>query len=321
MSQPYVSIHGNRLGLSGDGILRVDGRDFKGAVPTLGKDIFVDSVTGNDNSDGLVPDRALATLDAAFAKCTADKGYVIYVLPKHSETITGAGGITHDVAGVSVIGLGQGGQRPTFLMDAGTAVTYLITGNDAYVSNIVLNSGHADVATAINIQTATGVTIDGVEFGDNTTDENFVNCVQSGTTTDNQCDDLTLINNIWQSIDAGCISFYVGLGDVTGLLVSNNLVNHAGTGAASLVQMTSGDDARQVAIDHNRFMCLDAAGGVGIFFTDTAVNTGFVNDNFQALKDVADELVASGSSGLFFYENRTASVADKTGYVLPAVDS
>ncbi len=83
---------GTRLGLTGNGILCVDGKEVKGAVPNLGKDIFVDSVTGSDNSDGLTPDRALATLDAAFAKCTANKGYQIFVLPLHAETVTGAAG-------------------------------------------------------------------------------------------------------------------------------------------------------------------------------------------------------------------------------------
>ena len=43
----FVSIHGNRLGLIGSGILQVDGQNIHGGVPTLGKDVFVDSVTGN----------------------------------------------------------------------------------------------------------------------------------------------------------------------------------------------------------------------------------------------------------------------------------
>ena len=67
----------------------------------------------------------LATLDAAFALCTADKGYRIIILPNHSETVTGVGGITADVAGVSVIGLGIGAQRPRFLMDGAATVTQI----------------------------------------------------------------------------------------------------------------------------------------------------------------------------------------------------
>ncbi|KKL54861.1 hypothetical protein LCGC14_2261160, partial [marine sediment metagenome] len=167
----YVSIHGKRLGLLGNGMLSVDGKAFKGAIPTLGRDIFVDTVTGADTSDGLTPDRALATLDAAFAECTANKGYRIIVLPNHAETVTAAGGIAHDVAGVSVIGLGNYNQRPRILMDAGTA-TYDISAADAYIENVVFASGHLLSAFCFDV-TAVGAHIHNVQFDDNTTAENW----------------------------------------------------------------------------------------------------------------------------------------------------
>ena len=322
MTANYVSVHGNRLGLAGNGVLRVDGRDFKsGVVPNLGKDIYVDSVTGADTSDGLTPDRALATLDAAFAKCTANKGYVIYVLPNHSETVTGAAGIAHDVAGVSVIGLGHGGQRPTFLMDASTAVTYKITGSDAIVHNLVFNSGHADVVTCIDVQTATDVWIDSCEFGDNTTNENWLTCIKSGTTTDNQCDGLKVTNCKWTSPDAGCLEFIEHTGDVDRLHVEGNYVRHNGTNSP-LILSTAGDDLQDGLIKGNMITTKINASAVGILSNNQTDNTGIIAENYVGHLDVAGEVLATGeNSGMYCFENRMSGVVTASGYLLPAADS
>ncbi|KKL85113.1 hypothetical protein LCGC14_1958010, partial [marine sediment metagenome] len=311
-----------RLGLSGNGLLRVDGKDFKGAIPTLGKDIFVDSVTGADTSDGLTPDRALATLDAAFAQTVADKGYQIFVLPKHAETITGAAGIAHDVAGVSVIGLGHGGQRPTFLMDAADTVTYKITAKDAYVSNLLFNSGHSDVVTCIDVQIATDAWIDGCQFANNTTNENFVTCIKSGTTTDNQCDGLKITGCLWMQVDAGSLEFIEILGDLDHLTVTGNIIQHEGTGLAVLVVVTDGDDIQYATIADNIHRSKDAAGAVGILQSNQTDNTGILARNLSACLDTADERIATGeNTGLYYYENFTSSDVVKRGYILPARDA
>ena len=64
---------------------------------------------------GRVPGGNLhATLDAALASCVANRGDTIFVTPNHTETMTGAGGITLDKAGVSIKGLGRYDARPAF---------------------------------------------------------------------------------------------------------------------------------------------------------------------------------------------------------------
>lgn len=315
--------YGNRVDIDDSGLLRIDGTNFRGGVPTLGKDIFVDSVTGQDTgSDGLTPDRALATLDAAFAKCTADKGYQIFVLPNHSETVTGAAGIAHDVAGVSVFGLGFGGNRPTFLMDAADTVTYGITANDAYVSNLVLNSGFSDVVTCFDVQVATDAWIDNCEFGNNAADENWLTCIKSGTATDNQCDGLKVTNCRWNQIDAGSLEFIEILGDLDRLVVKGNFVSHEGTGLAPLIVVTAGDDIQQALIADNVCRSKDAAGAVGILSNDQTDSTGIIARNYAASLDVAGEVIHTASNtGLYTFENYSSSVVTASGYLLPAADT
>lgn len=73
---------------------------------------FVDSGSGTNGAGyGQNPDSPLATIDYAIGLCTANQGDVIYVMPGHTETITGTD-ITVDVAGISIIGLGKGSLMP-----------------------------------------------------------------------------------------------------------------------------------------------------------------------------------------------------------------
>lgn len=115
-------------------------------METPGEVFFVSSVTGTDAAGyGLAYDSPVATLDYAIGLCTASKGCVIVCLPGHSETTTA---IALDVAGVKIVGLGFGQNRPTFT--ATTAATDLInvTAANCVIRNIRL-VGAASGCTAL----------------------------------------------------------------------------------------------------------------------------------------------------------------------------
>lgn len=87
---------------------------------TTGQRFFVDSATGSDAAGyGYNPDKPVATLDYAVSLCTANKGDVIFVMPGHSESLAADSAVDLDVAGITVIGLGFGRQKPVF---NGTAI-------------------------------------------------------------------------------------------------------------------------------------------------------------------------------------------------------
>jgi hypothetical protein len=75
------------------------------------KRIFVDSNNGSDTNQGDTPSTAKATIASAVSAATASVGDVIYVMPRHAETVTAA--IALSKAGISVIGLGSGSAKPT----------------------------------------------------------------------------------------------------------------------------------------------------------------------------------------------------------------
>lgn len=78
-----------------------------------GKVLWLDSVAGSDQNKGTF-DRPFSTIDYAISQCTASNGDVIMVKPGHAENVADATTFQVDVAGVTIIGLGTGSNRPTF---------------------------------------------------------------------------------------------------------------------------------------------------------------------------------------------------------------
>lgn len=133
---------------------------------TTGNIFFVNSNTGTDGSGyGQNPDQPVATIDYAVGLCTANKGDRIYVMSDHAETITGAAPISIDVAGVSIIGLGQGSNRPTITFGTATTAAIKFLANNCRLSNVRCV---ANVDSLVNfVQGATAAddeTIDNCDF-------------------------------------------------------------------------------------------------------------------------------------------------------------
>ena len=142
---------------SGGDLIYVDKTAEPGAV------FFVSSVTGSDYAScGRSPRLACGTIDYAVGLCTADKGDVIYVMPNHNEGLGASGHIAFDVAGITVIGIGYGGERPRIDYDSAAAS---VTVDAANVTLKNLTFLPSVTATLIGIDvTASHVTLDGLEF-------------------------------------------------------------------------------------------------------------------------------------------------------------
>ena len=124
---------------------------------------FVHSGTGTDAAgNGQNPDAPVATIDFAVGLCAAGKGDVIYVMPGHNEGL-GDAQIDLDVAGISVIGLGQGSLRPRIDFDhANSSIN--IGANGVTVKNLTLLPSITDVLVGIDVEAAaTDALIEDVE--------------------------------------------------------------------------------------------------------------------------------------------------------------
>ena len=140
--------------MASKGTYKVSGIPINPGNPTIGTRFLVHSGTGNDvPENGLRLEQPFATLDYAIGKCTANQGDIIDVLAGHAETISAAGGVTADVAGITVNCLGEGATRPTFTMSA-TGSSILITAASFKMSNFVIAPSVDAVTNPVHIQAA-----------------------------------------------------------------------------------------------------------------------------------------------------------------------
>ena len=147
------------------GVFTIAGID---AVP--GNVFFVDSTAsgaGVTTSHGRTPDAPFSTLSYAYSSGLLAADDVVYVMPGHTETIGSAGAVTASTAGVTVIGLGDGANRPTFNFTT-TDATMLITAASTTWKNLLTVANTAiDVVDGIIVTGAdcTLVDIEGRENG------------------------------------------------------------------------------------------------------------------------------------------------------------
>lgn len=128
---------------------------------------FVDSgntARGGDTSGfGGNPDTPFLTIDFAIGQCTAGQNDTIYVLPGHAETVIAAAGVAVDVAGISIIGVGTGDNRPTVTFTTDVAADLDVDSDDVTLANLIFVNG-IDSQTAMIDVNADDFTIEDCEF-------------------------------------------------------------------------------------------------------------------------------------------------------------
>jgi len=186
------------------------------------------------------------TVDAAVGACTANQGDTIYVMPGHTEDISGTTSLVVDIAGVSIIGLGIGDERPTLSFTATDSRVELDA--DCRISNMIWNASISAVVVGFNFDA------NGIEF-----DHNELNWVDTG-------DDFVTMLDI-DAFDNINIHHNDFIAEDTG-------------GCDEAIRM---DDANNVKIEHNYFYG-DFTDGVIIGEDTLGVNL-LINDNVMYNSD------------------------------------
>jgi hypothetical protein len=253
------------------------------------------------------------SIDTAIGNCVADRGDIIYVLPKHTETIGAAGGITADIAGVSIIGLGNGNSRPTLTWSA-TASSFLITAANVLVKNIITTISIDEVVSMFAVSAA-GVTLDAVDFVPYASGQ----AIQWLLTT-NAADQLTIKNCFHrQTAAANTAQKWIQLVGTDHTRILNNTIwmtakadtaSHAISGSTAVVQCE---------IVGNRIAFLGAT--ITIIINLVTTSTGIISDN--RLAGGAAVLLAVGITGdaCYMWENYLTNTAAASGAIAPAADT
>lgn len=304
--------------LSGLEVAGVPTMGIGGGLPIAPRYFFVSSDYGSDGNTGAF-DSPYATIGQALTAVSSQHkvGDTIVLMPGHSQTITGAGGIACATADVNIIGLGVGTSRPTFLMDGGTTVTVTVTAANVLWRNCVFNSGHSNVVTCFNI-TSTGCVLDGLEFGNNTTNEDFLTPIKA-TGGDNTADGLTVINCRWLTSDADDLEMIEITGNLNKLSVINNLMISAGT-TSPLVLSAGAKVLTQAYIAYNNVQNANTSGDM-LINNGGATNTGLVCNNNVGNLDTTGPQDLGAATGLQFFANYTTSTSTLSGGINPVADT
>ncbi len=146
-----ISAYGLLLGVPGN------------TVPsTTGTTYYVSSVSGISGNAGTDVSVPVATIKQAVALCAASKGDVIIVMPGHTESITSATTLDVNVAGVRIVGLGTGRNRPV-LNFTNTAGKVVVSAANVSISGIVFTADVSAVVTGVSV-TASDVTFENCEW-------------------------------------------------------------------------------------------------------------------------------------------------------------
>lgn len=142
----------------------------------VGNVYYVSSTLGSSTGPGFAPANAYATIDQAVGACTANNGDVIIVLPGHADSVTAAGGLDIDVAGITIWGLGEGSLKPTVTLSTATTADVDVDAANIKIKGIKFVSGIDDLAVMLDVNEG-GITFEDCEFVGPATTEciNFVN--------------------------------------------------------------------------------------------------------------------------------------------------
>lgn len=284
-------------------------------VLTTGNVFYVNSSTGSDGNAGTSPEQPFATLDWAIGMCTASNGDVILLMPGHAETLNAASDITADVAGVSIIGLGIGANRPTFSWST-TDSTFVVSAANVRISNIRCTATIDEVVTLFSV-TAARVVFDKVDYFETASAQ-----ARQFLLTTNAADYLEVRNCYhYQVTAAGAAQSWIALVGIDGGIIEDNTFRLTLNNAAGSVTIHGSTACIGTVVRRNTIVQLGGTTQVsGILFADSSTGV-FVHDNRVAVGSTALAGVVDVGNAGYAAENYALNTADRSGIIDPVADS
>ena len=288
-----------------------------------GSVFFVDSNVTNEG-DGTSWARARDTLDEALDLCVSARGDIIYIAQGHQEVeATAVTSIfTLDVAGVTVIGVSNGGMSgpiaagaatlnlmPVFILDHASA-TATISAPNCRISGIRFESDVADNAIGLTISAAAdGFVVDNCIFRDGAAAEEMVIAINVVA----DADAGKIIGNTFSTVPAGgCANAIVLAGGSDNTIIAGNVAY--GTYSAGALLGTAAASINLTVRDN-------LLANVGAIAVDLhASTTGFlVNNMLGGTTSIAAAL--TDVTGMVCLQNFVTGDVGASGIIFPAIDA
>jgi len=265
---------------------------------------------GSDSGKGTYL-RPFATVDYAIGRCTANRGDIIMVMPGHSEDIDAASGITSDVAGVAIVGLGTGAKRPTVTFSE-TDSTWVVSAANCTFANIIIEAAVAQCVTAFSLTAgADGTSFESIESYEGAVagTYNFIDVITLATGANN----LSWRNCKFIGNDTANDAFITGVAHdgfyIDSCYFASNVAQAAATG---LIDSTGNVTNMLIKDSHFR----SNVDGAAFIDFNGAANSGLVtNCYFSSIDDAGAVTAGFDLTGAHCFECYVAGEADSFGLV------
>jgi hypothetical protein len=268
--------------------------------------------------------RPLATVQAAINLCSANTGDIIMVKPGHTETINSATVLQFNKAGVAIVGLGSGTNRPTLTFTTAATANIPLTAANVSIQNFLFVANFADITsvfTATGTATPTDFAVENCDFRDSSSVLDFISII-TGNATAGNLNGLRFWNNRISSLGTTAATTAIKLLEACDRVsICNNFGNWAVLNdtaamvAASTFNQTNFEFGGNILNRPNT----SSTGGSFISGSGTAW-TGHCYDNYMwQLDNTAGIWIATGTK-LAFSQNFSpiTGAADRSGLINPA---
>ena len=253
--------------------------DTTGEVFWVGSTAVSGGVAGKDNAGnrGNNAQTPFATVDYAINQCAAGRVDTIVGLPGHAETISAAAGAVFDVAGVRLIGLGEGSLRPTITFDTAVGADIDIDAAGVMIENILFLGGVDALTGPIDVNAA-DFTLKNCEWRDST--GQVTDCIVTDANADRMLiDGLRYVGSLTAGSSASGTNVGVVLVGCDNPVIRNStFIGRFGIAAiecrTTAVVMLECYDCKFIQLDNQ------AAGTAGTWIEDTiTASTGLIGPN------------------------------------------
>lgn len=278
-------------------------------------------VGGSDGNPGTYQ-KPFGTIDYAIGRCTAGRGDTIMVMPGHAETITAAAGITLDVNGVAIVGLGSGNLRPTLTYTTANTASVSWTGDQCSMKNIRFVGNFLSIAAAILNSGGRDWTVEGCDFSDTSAILGFLSAVT--TTVSTNSDNGWFCNNTRSSDATTTPGTAIVVANTTNrLTIKDNVFWHSVAENNAAVVLDHGAlVVDELLMEGNRVYSINTAQTTSGFLVKTSATTGsgIIARNFVRSQDPSAAIMITAAAVQYgaFENYHAGETTQLSGDILPA---
>jgi hypothetical protein len=263
-----------------------------------------------------------STLEYALSQCVADRGDIIFIKPGHAESIASATALNFDLAGVAIVGLGVGTNRPTFTFTTANTATIPVTAGNMSIQNCLFIGNFLSIASAFTVAAGPNFAIENCEFRDTSAVLGFLSIV---TTTVSVDANGLYVCNCKRDSDATTSPgpLVTIAGTITRCTISGNNLFHSVASTTAVVLTHGALVVDDLIMENNKVYCVNTANTAdGILITTSATTgSGMISDNYIRSQDVAATILVTSTAVQYgmFNNLHTGETTLLSGFVLPAI--